>query len=194
MLAMKLILASASPRRAQVLRDAGLDFQIISSALDETPFDGESPQDLVRRLAENKAHLVAHRAIAPALIIAADTVVAVDSRTFGKPRDASEAREMLRQLAGRTHSVHSGLAVIRLPDETLRLELETTQVSFAPLSDHEIAAYISSGEPFDKAGAYAVQGRGGRFITRIEGCYFNVVGLPLARLYGVLRKMGWHED
>lgn len=191
---MKLILASASPRRAQVLRDAGFAFQIISSALDETPFDGESPQDLVRRLAENKAHLVAQRAVGPVLVIAADTLVAIDSQILGKPRDAGEAREMLRQLAGRTHHVHTGLAVIRLPDENSRIELETTQVSFAPFSDEEISAYISTGEPFDKAGAYAVQGRGGRFVTRIEGCYFNVVGLPLARLYRLLREMGWYED
>lgn len=191
---MKLILASASLRRAQVLRDAGFVFHIVSSALDETPFDGESPQDLVRRLAEDKAHLVAQRAIGPALIIAADTLVALDSTILGKPRDAGEAREMLRQLAGRTHSVHTGLAVLSLPHETLRLELETTQVSFAPLSDEEIGAYISTGEPIDKAGAYAVQGRGGRFVTRIEGCYFNVVGLPLARLYRILTEMGWPED
>jgi septum formation protein len=190
----KLILASASPRRAQVLRDAGFAFQIISSALDETPFEGESPQDLVRRLAENKAHLVAQRAVGPVFIIAADTLVAVDSQIFGKPRDAGEAREMLRQLAGRTHNVHTGLAVIRLPDETLRVELETTHVSFAPLSDEEISAYISSGEPFDKAGAYAMQGRGGRFVTGVDGCYFNVIGLPLARLYRILREMGWRED
>jgi septum formation protein len=190
---MKLILASASPRRAQVLRDAGFVFQIISSALDETPLDGESPQDLVRRLAENKAQLVAQRTVGPAFIIAADTLVAVDSKILGKPRDAAEAREMLGQLAGRTHSVHTGLAVLRLPDEALRLELETTQVSFTPLSNEEIGSYISSGEPFDKAGAYAVQGRGGRFVTRIEGSYFNVVGLPLACLYRVLREMGWKE-
>jgi septum formation protein len=187
MLATKLILASTSPRRAQVLRDAGLAVHIISSAVDETPLDGESPQDLVRRLAESKAQLVA-------LIIAADTLVAADSKLLGKPRDAGEARAMLRQLSGRTHSVHTGLAVIRLPDQALRVELETTQVSFAPLSDEEIGAYISTGEPFDKAGAYAVQGRAGRYVTRIEGCYFNVVGLPLARLYRLLGEMGWREE
>jgi septum formation protein len=194
MLATKLILASTSPRRAQVLRDAGLAVHIISSAVDETPLDGESPQDLVRRLAESKAQLIARRTIGPALIIAADTLVAADSRFLGKPRDAGEAREILRQLSGRTHAVHTGLAVIRLPDQALRVELETTQVSFAPLSDEEIGAYISTGEPFDKAGAYAVQGRAGRYVTRIEGCYFNVVGLPLARLYRLLGEMGWREE
>lgn len=191
---MKLILASASPRRAQVLRDAGFVFQVISSALDETPLEGEPPQDLVRRLAESKAQLVAQRTVGPAFIIAADTLVVIDGRILGKPRDATEARDMLRQLAGRQHSVHTGLAVVRLPDETTRLELETTQVSFAPLSDDEIGVYISSGEPFDKAGAYAVQGRGGRFVTQIAGCYFNVVGLPLSRLYRILREMRWKEN
>lgn len=191
---MRLILASASPRRAQVLRDAGFVFQVISSALDETPLEGEPPQDLVRRLAETKAQLVAQRTVGPAFIIAADTLVVIDGRILGKPRDATEAREMLRQLAGRQHSVHTGLAVVRLPDETTRLEIETTQVSFAPLSDEEIGAYISSGEPFDKAGAYAVQGRGGRFVTQIAGCYFNVVGLPLARLHRILREMRWKEN
>ncbi|HXN22604.1 MAG TPA: Maf family protein [Candidatus Dormibacteraeota bacterium] len=192
--AIQLVLASASPRRAQVLRDAGFVFHVISSALDETPFAGESPQDLVRRLAESKAQLVAQRTIGPALIIAADTLVAADSKLLGKPRDAGEAREMLRQLSGGTHSVHTGLAVVRLPDQALHVELETTQVSFAPLSDQEIGAYISTGEPFDKAGAYAVQGRGGRYVTRIAGCYFNVVGLPLARLYRILGEMGWREQ
>lgn len=192
--ATKLILASSSPRRAQILRDSGFVFQIISSALDETPFAGESPRDLVRRLAENKAQLVAQRCVGPALIIAADTLVAVDSNILGKPRDADEAREMLRQISGRTHDVHTGLAVLRLPDETFRLELETTAVSFAPLSEDEINSYISSGEPFGKAGAYAVQGRGARFVTRIEGSYFNVVGLPLACLYRVLRELGWKEE
>lgn len=191
---MKLILASASPRRAQVLRDSGFTFQVISSALDETPLAGESPQDLVRRLAENKAHLVAQRCVGPALIVAADTLVSVDARILGKPRDAADAREMLRQISGRTHHVHTGLAVLRLPDETLRLKLETTLVTFAPLADEEIGDYISTGEPFDKAGAYAVQGRGGRYVTRIEGSYFNVVGLPLASLYRLLREMGWKDD
>lgn len=194
MSAMKLILASASPRRAEVLRDAGLDFRIISSALDETPLNGESPQDLVRRLAESKAQLVGQRSIGPALIIAADTVVSADSKFFGKPRDADEGREMLRQLSGRTHKVHTGLAVLRLPDQATRVELETTEVSFAPVSEEEINAYISTGEPFDKAGAYAIQGRGGRYVTRIEGCYFNVVGLPLALLYRILKEMGWREE
>lgn len=191
---MKLILASASARRAQILRDAGLPFQIISSAIDEAPMEGESPQDLVRRLAEQKAQLVAARAIGPAIIIGADTVVVFNGRILGKPRSAEEARAMLGQLSGRTHAVITGIALIRLPDEATRQELETTQVTFAPLSDEEISTYVATGEPFDKAGAYAIQGRGGRHITRIDGGYFNVVGLPLGKLYRLLRELGWKES
>ena len=190
---MKLILASASPRRAQVLHDAGFTFQVISSAVDETPLPGEPPQELVRRLAESKAQLVTQRTVGPALIIAADTIVAVDGRALGKPPTADEAREMLEALSGRSHHVYTGLAVIRLPDEAVRLELETTQITFAPLSHEDILGYLATGEPFDKAGAYAIQGRGGRFVTRVEGCYFNVVGLPLARLFRILRDLGWRE-
>lgn len=191
---MKLILASASARRAQILRDAGLPFQIISSAIDEAPMEGESPQDLVRRLAEQKAQLVAARAIGPAIIIGADTVVVFNGKILGKPRSAEEARAMLGQLSGRTHAVITGIALIRLPDEATRQELETTQVTFAPLSDEEISSYVATGEPFDKAGAYAIQGRGGRHITRIDGGYFNVVGLPLGKLYRLLRELGWKES
>jgi septum formation protein len=101
---------------------------------------------------------------------------------------------MLQELSGRTHAVITGLAAIRLPDGTARIEHETTRVTFAPISEEEIEDYIASGEPFDKAGAYAIQGRGGRYVTRVEGCYFNVVGVPLARLYRILRELGWQPD
>lgn len=191
---MKLILASASARRAQILRDAGLPFQIISSAIDEAPMAGESPQDLVRRLAEQKAQLVAARAVGPAMVIGADTVVVLEGRILGKPRSAEEARAMLEQLSGRTHAVITGIALIRLPDEAARQEVETTEVTFAPMTAEEISGYVSTGEPFDKAGAYAVQGRGGRYVTRIEGDYFNVVGLPLGKLYRLLKELGWKES
>lgn len=191
---MKLILASASARRAQILRDAGLPFQIISSAIDEAPMEGESPQDLVRRLAEQKAQLVAARAVGPAIVIGADTVIVLDGKILGKPRSAEEARATLEQLSGRTHAVITGIVLIRLPDETARQELEITQVTFAPMTGEEISGYVATGEPFDKAGAYAIQGRGGRHIIRIEGCYFNVVGLPLGKLYRLLRELGWKES
>ena len=191
---MKLILASSSPRRAEILRNAGFAFQVLSSAVDETPLPPESPQDHVRRLAESKANLAAKRSTAPAIVIAADTIVALDGRILGKPRNLDDARAMLELLSGRTHAVHTGLALIRLPQGELRAAVETTLVTFARLAPQDIAAYLASGEPFDKAGAYAIQGRSGRFIPRIAGCYFNVVGLPLARLCELLRELGWGDD
>ena len=191
---MKLILASASPRRAEILRGAGLQFTVLSSAVDETPMPSEVPQDLVRRLALAKAELVAARALGPAIVIAADTAVVLEGAILGKPRTSEDARQMLAKLSGRTHSVMTGVALIRLPDAERREFIETTQVHFASVSNEEIVKYLASGEPFDKAGAYAIQGLGGRFVPRIDGCYFNVVGLPLARLYHELSLLGWQED
>ena len=191
---MKLILASASPRRAEILRDAGIAFTVLSSAVDETTMPEETPQDLVRRLALAKAELVAARAVGPAIVIAADTIVALEGAILGKPRTSDDARQMLEKLSGRTHSVMTGVALIRLPDAERREFIETTQVHFAALSRSEIGKYLASGEPFDKAGSYAIQGVGGRFIPRIDGCYFNIVGLPLARLCRELAELGWSEE
>ena len=191
---MKLILASASTRRAELLHDAGFHFSVMSSAIDETPYPGESPQDLVQRLATAKAELIAARAIGPAIIIAADTEVTLDGHIFGKPRSSDEARHMLERLSGRTHSVLTGVTLIRLPDAERRAFVETTHVHFNALSPEEINRYLATGEPHDKAGAYGIQGRAGRYIPRIEGCYFNVVGLPLARLHHALIELGWSED
>jgi septum formation protein len=191
---MKLILASASVRRAEILRDAGFHFSVLSSAIDETVYPGEAPQDLVQRLAIAKAELVAARAVGPAVIIAADTEVALDGHVFGKPRSSDDARRMLEKLSGRTHSVLTGVALIRLPDADRITFVETTLVHFAKLSEDEITRYLATGEPHDKAGGYAIQGRAGRYIPRIEGCYFNVVGLPLARLQQALTELGWSED
>jgi septum formation protein len=190
----KLILASASPRRAEILRDAGLAFTVLSSAVDETPIPGESAQDLVQRLADAKAELVAARAVGPAIVIAADTAVLIDGEILGKPRTTDDARQMLTRLSGHVHSVVTGVTVIRLPDAERRNFVETTHVQFAPLSPEDLARYLATEEPFDKAGAYAIQGRAGRYITRIEGCYYNVVGLPLARLCHSLSELGWSED
>src|ERR1700730_3634985 len=191
---MKLILASASPRRAEILRGAGIAFAVLSSAVDETPFPGESPHDIVQRLASAKAELVAARAIGPAIVIAADTVVALEGQIIGKPRSTDDARHILEQLASRTHSVLTGVALIRLPDGERRSFVETTHVHFSALSSDEIFRYRATDEPYDKAGAYAIQGRAGRYIQRVEGCYFNVVGLPLARLSQELAELGWSED
>lgn len=191
---MKLILASASVRRAEILHDAGYHFTVLSSAIDETPYPGESPHNLVQRLANAKADLVAARAVGPAIIIAADTEVSLDGHIFGKPRSSDDARRMLEKLSGRTHAVLTGVALIRLPDAERISFVETTLVQFAPLSAEEITCYLATGEPHDKAGAYAIQGYAARYIPRIEGCYFNVVGLPLARLQHSLIQMGWTED
>jgi septum formation protein len=191
---MKLILASASPRRAEILRAAGFSFAVMSSAVDETPYPSESPQDHVQRLAAAKAELVAARAVGPAIVIAADTVVTLEGKILGKPRSTEDARKMLEQLSGRTHSVLTGVMLIRLPDAQSRSFLESTLVHFARLSEDDIMQYLSTDEPYDKAGSYAIQGRAGRYIPRIEGCYFNVVGLPLAHLTRTLAELGWSPD
>lgn len=191
---MKLILASASPRRAEILRDAGIAFTVLSSAVDETPYSNESPIDLVQRLANAKADLVAARAVGPAIVIAADTIVVLDGHILGKPRSSDDAHNMLSKLSGRTHSVITGVAMVRLPDAERRQFVESTLVHFAPLSSEEISRYLATAEPHDKAGAYGIQGRAGRYIPRIEGCYFNVVGLPLSRLLTSLHELGWSEE
>lgn len=191
---MKLILASASPRRAQILRDAGFSFTVLSSAVDETPYSDETPQQMVRRLADAKAELAAARAVGPAVIVAADTVVVLDGQMLGKPRSTEEARRMLELFSGRTHSVVTGVTLIRLPEMERRQFIETSLVHFARLSADEISRYLATEEPYDKAGAYAIQGHAGRYIPRIEGCYFNVVGLPLAHLVAALQELGWSED
>jgi septum formation protein len=190
----KLILASASPRRAEILRDAGFPFTVMSSAVDETRIPGESAQDLVQRLADAKAELVAARAVGPSIVIAADTAVLIDGEILGKPRTTDDASQMLTRLGGRVHSVLTGVTLIRLPDAERRSFVETTLVHFAPLSPEDLAHYLATEEPFDKAGAYAIQGRAGRYIPRIEGCYYNVVGLPLARMCHALSELGWSED
>jgi|ERR1700690_2589192 septum formation protein len=191
---MKLILASSSPRRAEILRDAGVTFSVLTSAVDETPYSGESPEQLVQRLADAKADLVAARALGPVIVIAADTVVVLDNKILGKPRSTDDARQMLEQLSGRTHSVLTGVSLIRLPDVERRQFVETTLVHFSRLSRDDITSYLATSEPYDKAGAYAIQGRAGRYIPQIEGCYFNVVGLPIAHLLTALRELGWNKD
>ncbi|MFI5097177.1 MAG: Maf family protein [Candidatus Acidiferrales bacterium] len=191
---MKLILASASPRRAEILRDAGVSFTVVSSAVDETPYPGEAPAALVQRLADAKADLVAARAVGPAIVVAADTVVVLDGQVLGKPRSTEDARHMLEQLSGRTHSVHTGVSLIRLPDAERLQFVETTLVHFSQLTAEDISLYLATEEPYDKAGAYAIQGRASRFIPRIEGCYYNVVGLPLEHLLASLRELGWTEN
>ena len=193
---MKLILASSSSRRAELLRDAGIAFEVNAPHVDEARHPDETAEKMVARLAEAKARAVAELVGEgkPAIIIGADTAVELDGEIFGKPRDAADAREMLSYLSGRTHFVLTGICVLRLPDGATRSAVERTAVTFALLDPSEIEAYVTSGEPFDKAGGYAIQGRAGRYIPRIEGCYFNVVGLPLARLHALLSDLGWRES
>lgn len=190
----KLILASSSPRRAEILRQAGIPFEALATDSDESRRDNESPVELVLRLAKAKASAATLQISGPAIVLGADTEVVVDGEVLGKPATADDAHAMLRRLSGRFHDVVTGLALIQLPGGVLRAEHETTRVTFAPMSEEEIASYVATGEPFDKTGAYAIQGVGGRYVTRIEGCYFNVMGLPLARLYRMLRELGWKEN
>jgi septum formation protein len=176
------------------LRDAGMSFTVMSSAVDETPIPGESPNEYVHRLACAKAELVAARSVGPAIVIGADTVVVLDGQIIGKPRSAEDARRTLQLLSGHTHSVVTGVMLIRLPDAERRGFVETTQVQFSAISPEEITRYLATDEPYDKAGAYAIQGRAGRYISRIEGCYFNVVGMPLARLWQELTELAWSDE
>ena len=192
---MKLILASASPRRAEILRHAGIAFETQAALLDESLRAGELPGDYVRRLALEKARAAAEESLYPGecVFVGADTVVVAGEEVLGKPASEEEARRMLRRLSATVHEVRTGLALLRRPGATERVAEEITRVTFAPLSAEEIESYIQTGEPFDKAGAYAIQGFGGRYVTRIEGCYFNVMGLPLARLWSLLREIGWED-
>ena len=174
-----LILASASPRRRELLTQAGFTFEVRAAHLNEDPRPEEDPIAYVTRLAREKAQAVFDAAgNAEAAVLGADTTVTLDNHMLGKPEDAADAARMLRLLSGRTHRVITGVAVVT----TRRVEVaaEVTGVSFLTLSDEEIAAYVATGEPMDKAGAYGIQGRAARWIPRVEGCYFNVVGLPLA--------------
>jgi septum formation protein len=194
---MKLILASSSPRRAGILRDAGIAFEICATRIDEAALPGEAARAMVARLAEAKARAAAAQLDAGArecIIVGADTTVELDGEILGKPRDVAHARVMLAKLGGRTHHVLTGIFLLRLPGNAMRAAVENSAVTFAPLDEKEIDAYVATGESLGKAGAYAIQGLAGRYIPKIEGCYFNVVGLPLARLYALLRELGWQSD
>lgn len=191
---MKLILASASPRRGSILENAGIRFERRPAEIDESPLPGESAEECVLRLAEKKARRAADGVVGSAIVVGADTLVVLNGEVMGKPADREDARRMLGRLAGRPHRVVTGVAALRLPDGAVRRAAEITFVSFVPLSDQEIDWYVGTDEPMDKAGAYGIQERGGRFVSRIDGCYFNVVGLPLSRVYALLRELGWDGD
>ena len=180
------ILASASPRRADLLTAAGVSFEVRAVDVDERPRDGEAAADYVARVAADKA--TACLATSDEAVLAADTVVVVDGVILGKPADDGDAARMLRLLSGRGHDVLTGVAVRR--GGAVTVGVDTTAVVFAPLSDADIAWYVASGEPRDKAGAYAVQGLAARFVERIDGSYSNVVGLPIALVSRMLAGSG----
>ena len=173
----KVYLASASPRRRELLAQLGIAFERLVADIDETPLADEAPGDYVERLARAKAQAALGRAQAPWPVLGADTIVVADGQLLGKPRDIEDARRMLRMLSGRTHQVLTGIALVA--DDYCRTRVVTTDVSFKSLSEAEIEAYWQTGEPADKAGSYGIQGIGGKFVSRIEGSYFAVVGLPL---------------
>jgi len=186
---MRLILASASPRRRDLLRDAGFNFEVRPSQIVEEIQQGELPEDFVRRTAREKALQIAASSPRGGLVLGADTVVVIDGQTLGKPSDPQDATRMLRLLSGRTHQVHTGICLVRAPDSIEALKHETTLVTFRELDEEEIRQYVESGEPSDKAGAYAIQGLASKFVTRISGCYSNVVGLPIAMVYEILKPV-----
>jgi len=186
---LRLILASASPRRRELLTNAGIEFEVIPSEIEEPGPSGAPPAAYAERVAQLKAETVA-RTFAPtyrAVVLGADTVVVAGGELLGKPRSAEEARAMLEKLSGREHQVITGVALVNAAGRSA-LAHETTRVQFREVTAEEVAEYIASGEPFGKAGAYAIQGRASRFVTRIEGCYFNVMGLPVALVDRLLRQ------
>jgi len=180
-----LVLASASQRRQELLRNAGIAFAVQPADIDESPHDGESPVECAQRLAQEKALAVSRRRPQDC-VLGADTIVVVDEKILGKPRDAADAARMLRLLSGRTHEVITGVCLVG-PVGELRTASETTRVTMCEISDDNIKEYIATGEPMDKAGAYAIQGVASRWIPRIEGDYSNVVGLPVALVYRMLQ-------
>jgi nucleoside triphosphate pyrophosphatase len=189
-----LILASASPRRRELLAQAAVEFTVESADINEDLLSGEAAAAYVQRLAVEKAQAVWHRHQSddttddPLIVLGADTAVVSEGNILGKPANAADARRMLQLLSGRTHAVLTGLAAVTHKGVTS--EVEITQVTFNVIKDAEIDEYIAGGEPLDKAGAYGIQGYAARWIPRIEGCYFNVVGLPIARTIALLAEAG----
>lgn len=186
---MKIVLASSSLRRQELLKRILSDFIISPSSVDETivKYKGE-PSEYVMEIARLKAMDVARKYALDDLVIGCDTIVCLEGQILTKPKDKKDAIEMLRKLSGKFHEVYSGIALIK--GEKLAIDYVMTKVKFMQLSEEEILRYVASGEPMDKAGAYGIQGNGGIFVEKIEGCYYNVVGLPLNKLYNLLGAMG----
>lgn len=184
----EIILASGSPRRQSLLKNLGLCFSTISTDIDESFLPDEPPRDAVRRIARLKAERAIPVLKEDCILITADTIVVLDGQVMGKPENGDDAFKMLMRLSGRCHEVITAICLRTVGG--YEVEEETTRVYFRSLCKEEILAYIASGEPVDKAGAYGIQGRGGLLVEKIEGCYFNVVGLPISRLYLMFKKHG----
>lgn len=184
----QLVLASASPRRHAFLRSLGIDFVVVSPDIDESHHAGESPRAYVERLAREKCAAARDRTATTLCVLAADTTVDLDGEVLGKPEHDGDAATMLRRLSGRTHEVHSGLAL--WSGESMLSEVVSTLVTFVELSESDISWYVSTGEPVDKAGSYAIQGAGGAFVASITGSVSNVAGLPLAEIRALLKGVG----
>ncbi len=185
-----LVLASQSPRRAELLRSAGIEFEVRPVILDETPLPDEDPEAHVKRLAQQKAKSAVARE--DQIVLGADTVVVIDGEILGKPANGADADRMLRLLSGRKHEVLTGVCL--KTGARVVTDWATTRVWFLQLSDDEIEEYVKSGEPLDKAGAYAIQGLASKFIERIDGSYSNVVGLPISLVYTCLKRLARGED
>lgn len=186
----RLYLASASPRRQEIMRQLGLDFTVRPAEVDETPRGDEKPEETAARLARAKAAAVAS-SIPDGIVVAADTIVTIDGRILGKPASGEEARAMLRRLRGRPHEVITGLAIENVDTSQRFVSTVSTRVRMRSYSDAEIDRYVRSGEPMDKAGAYAIQSTRMQLVERIEGCYLNVVGLPACGLVRALEAVGY---
>lgn len=184
---MKVILASKSPRRVEILEKIVKEFEVVQSNFDENTIDFKGDvEKYVKDLSRNKAIEVSKRLNEPSIVIAADTVVFQNGKVLEKPKNEEDAFSMLSSLSGNTHKVYSGICLINTYDDTVVTDCDCTEVKFSELNPRQIRNYINSGEPMDKAGAYGIQGLGGAFVERIEGCYYNVMGLPLNKLYKAL--------
>jgi len=185
-----LILASASPRRRALLSLLGLPFRVVEAHVEERRLEGESPQDMVMRLSRRKAKAVAAGAQAEGIVVACDTIVVLNGGILSKPRDPQEAASMLRRLRGRKHTVYSGLTVLQMERAQLQVICDETEVYMRSYGDEEVAAYVATGDPLDKAGAYAIQSAGFRPVARVQGCHASVMGLPLRLVAQTLRALG----
>ena len=186
----RIILASSSPRRADLLRSIGVEFEIVPSQVQERPHTGEAPADYITRLARAKVISIARKR-EQGLVIGADTIVVLDGKILGKPVDEADAARMLRSLSGRWHAVMTGVALYDVATRQEVADYDKTLVRFGQLNEPEIDWYVKSGEPMDKAGAYGIQGLAGLFVEEVAGNYFNVVGLPLPLVYRLARRLGY---